>query len=273
MNKKQILEVQKLAKNVRLDVLNQVYNAKSGHIGGSLSIADILSYLYTVELNVDSKNPDDNNRDRFVLSKGHTSPALYSVLAYKGFFDKEELKGFRKVNQKLQGHPEMKKTKGVDVTTGSLGQGLSVAVGLALGGKLSKQSFRVYCIVGDGEIQEGQIWEACMFASNYKLDNLVVIVDNNDLQIDGSLKDVMSPYPIDEKMKAFGFHTINIDAHNINDIDKAFVEARTIKNKPVSIIAKSIKGKGISFMENVVSWHGVAPNEKEYNKALKELNN
>lgn len=273
MNEKQILEVKNLAKNIRLDVLNQVYNAKSGHIGGSLSIAEILSYLYTIELNVDSQNPNDNNRDRFVLSKGHTSPALYSVLAYKGFFDKEELTGFRKLNKMLQGHPDMVKTNGVDVTTGSLGQGLSVAAGIALGAKLSKQTFRVYCIVGDGEIQEGQIWEACMFASNYKLDNLVVVVDNNDLQIDGNLKDVMSPYPIDEKMKAFGFHTINIDAHNIYDIDRAFSEAKTIKNKPVAIVAKSIKGKGISFMENVAYWHGVAPNEEEYNKALNELSN
>ena len=232
-----------------------------GHPGGSLSIADILTVLYFNELNIDEKNPKWEDRDRLVLSKGHCAPALYSVLANRGFFDKKELKT----------HPDMKKTPGVDMTTGSLGQGLSAANGMAIAAKLDNKSYRVYCILGDGEIEEGQIWEAAMASNKYKLDNLCVIVDNNNLQIDGKIEDVMSPYPIDEKFRSFGFQIIKIDGNDIDEILKAFEVAKNVKGKPTCIIAKTIKGKGISFMENEASWHGKAPNKEEYDKAVKEL--
>ena len=242
-----------------------------GHPGGSLSIADILTVLYFNELNIDEKNPKWEDRDRLVLSKGHCAPALYSVLANRGFFDKKELKTLRKLGSLLQGHPDMKKTPGVDMTTGSLGQGLSSANGMAIAAKLDNKSYRVYCILGDGEIEEGQIWEAAMASNKYKLDNLCVIVDNNNLQIDGKIEDVMSPYPIDEKFRSFGFQIIKIDGNDIDEILKAFEVAKNVKGKPTCIIAKTIKGKGISFMENEASWHGKAPNKEEYDKAVKEL--
>ena len=242
-----------------------------GHPGGSLSIADILTVLYFNELNIDEKNPKWEDRDRLVLSKGHCAPALYSVLANRGFFDKKELKTLRKLGSFLQGHPDMKKTPGVDMTTGSLGQGLSSANGMAIAAKLDDKSYRVYCILGDGEIEEGQIWEAAMASNKYKLDNLCVIVDNNNLQIDGKIEDVMSPYPIDEKFRSFGFQIIKIDGNDIDEILKAFEVAKNVKGKPTCIIAKTIKGKGISFMENEASWHGKAPNKEEYDKAVKEL--
>ena len=242
-----------------------------GHPGGSLSIADILTVLYFNELNIDEKNPKWEDRDRLVLSKGHCAPALYSVLANRGFFDKKELKTLRRLGSFLQGHPDMKKTPGVDMTTGSLGQGLSAANGMAIAAKLDNKSYRVYCILGDGEIEEGQIWEAAMASNKYKLDNLCVIVDNNNLQIDGKIEDVMSPYPIDEKFRSFGFQIIKIDGNDIDEILKAFEVAKNVKGKPTCIIAKTIKGKGISFMENEASWHGKAPNKEEYDKAVKEL--
>ena len=242
-----------------------------GHPGGSLSIADILTVLYFNELNIDEKNPKWEDRDRLVLSKGHCAPALYSVLANRGFFDKKELKTLRKLGSFLQGHPDMKKTPGVDMTTGSLGQGLSSANGMAIAAKLDNKNYRVYCILGDGEIEEGQVWEAAMASNKYKLDNLCVIVDNNNLQIDGKIEDVMSPYPIDEKFKSFGFQIIKIDGNDIDEILKAFEVAKNVKGKPTCIIAKTIKGKGISFMENKAGWHGKAPNKEEYDKAVKEL--
>ena len=242
-----------------------------GHPGGSLSIADILTVLYFNELNIDEKNPKWEDRDRLVLSKGHCAPALYSVLANRGFFDKKELKTLRKLGSFLQGHPDMKKTPGVDMTTGSLGQGLSAANGMAIAAKLDNKNYRVYCILGDGEIEEGQVWEAAMASNKYKLDNLCVIVDNNNLQIDGKIEDVMSPYPIDEKFRSFGFQIIKIDGNDIDEILKAFEVAKNVKGKPTCIIAKTIKGKGISFMENEASWHGKAPNKEEYDKAVKEL--
>ncbi len=242
-----------------------------GHPGGSLSIADILTVLYFNELNIDEKNPKWEDRDRLVLSKGHCAPALYSVLANRGFFDKKELKTLRKLGSFLQGHPDMKKTPGVDMTTGSLGQGLSAANGMAIAAKLDNKNYRVYCILGDGEIEEGQVWEAAMASNKYKLDNLCVIVDNNNLQIDGKIEDVMSPYPIDEKFRSFGFQIIKIDGNDIDEILKAFEVAKNVKGKPTCIIAKTIKGKGISFMENKASWHGKAPNKEEYDKAVKEL--
>ena len=242
-----------------------------GHPGGSLSIADILTVLYFNELNIDEKNPKWEDRDRLVLSKGHCAPALYSVLANRGFFDKKELKTLRKLGSFLQGHPDMKKTPGVDMTTGSLGQGLSSANGMAIAAKLDNKSYRVYCILGDGEIEEGQIWEAAMASNKYKLDNLCVIVDNNNLQRDKKIEDVMSPYPIDEKFRSFGFQIIKIDGNDIDEILKAFEVAKNVKGKPTCIIAKTIKGKGISFMENEASWHGKAPNKEEYDKAVKEL--
>ena len=242
-----------------------------GHPGGSLSIADILTVLYFNELNIDEKNPKWEDRDRLVLSKGHCAPALYSVLANRGFFDKKELKTLRKLGSFLQGHPDMKKTPGVDMTTGSLGQGLSSANGMAIAAKLDNKNYRVYCILGDGEIEEGQVWEAAMASNKYKLDNLCVIVDNNNLQIDGKIEDVMSPYPIDEKFRSFGFQIIKIDGNDIDEILKAFEVAKNVKGKPTCIIAKTIKGKGISFMENKAGWHGKAPNKEEYDKAVKEL--
>ena len=242
-----------------------------GHPGGSLSIADILTVLYFNELNIDEKNPKWEDRDRLVLSKGHCAPALYSVLANRGFFDKKELKTLRKLGSFLQGHPDMKKTPGVDMTTGSLGQGLSSANGMAIAAKLDNKSYRVYCILGDGEIEEGQIWEAAMASNKYKLDNLCVIVDNNNLQIDGPIEQVMNSNPIDEKFKSFGFQIIKIDGHDIEEIKKAFEVARNVKGKPTCIIAKTIKGKGVSFMENQVGWHGKAPNKEQYEEAKKEI--
>ena len=263
--------LQEKAKQIRRGIIEAVYSNQSGHPGGSLSIADILAVLYFKEMNVDSKQPDLEDRDRLVLSKGHCSPALYSALANRGFFEVDELKTFRNINSRLQGHPDKKHIPGVDMTTGSLGQGLSAANGMAIAGKMDEKLYRVYCILGDGEIEEGQIWEAAMSASKYKLDNLCVIVDNNNLQIDGTIEEVMSPYPIDEKFRSFGFEVINIDGHDIDEIMKAFEVARNIKEKPTCIIAKTVKGKGVSFMEKQVSWHGKAPNEEEYQKAMLEL--
>lgn len=256
---------------VRMGVIEGVYNAKSGHPGGSLSISDVLTYLYFAKLNVDPKNPKMPERDRVVLSKGHCAPALYSVLAQRGFFPEDELKKLRHIGAMLQGHPDMKGTPGVDMSTGSLGQGISAACGMALGGKLSCASYKVYAILGDGEIEEGQVWEAAMFAAHNQLDNLVAIVDNNGLQIDGNIADVCSPYPIDEKFKAFGWHVITMDAHDFDSIDKAFKEAENVVNQPCVIIQKSVKGKGVSFMENQVSWHGSAPNAEQYAQAMDEL--
>lgn len=256
---------------VRMGAIEGVYNAKSGHPGGSLSIADILTYLYFHRLNIDPKNPQWEDRDRLVMSKGHAAPAYYSVLAHRGYFPVEELKTLRKSDSRLQGHPNMRTVPGVDASTGSLGQGISVAVGMALGAKLSGKNFRVYAILGDGEIQEGQVWEAAMFAGARKLDNLVVIVDNNGLQIDGDIADVCSPYPIAEKFKAFNFNVMEIDAHDFDQIADAFKKARATKGMPTAIIAKSIKGKGVSFMENQASWHGSAPNDEQYAQAMADL--
>ena len=267
----EIEELKTMAKKIRRGIIEEVYKAQSGHPGGSLSVADILTVLYFDELNVDEKNPKWEDRDRLVLSKGHCSPALYSCLANRGFFDVEKLTTFRNIESKLQGHPDMTKVPGVDMTTGSLGQGLSAANGMAIAGKMDKKNYRVYCILGDGEIEEGQIWEAAMASSKYKLDNLCVIVDNNNLQIDGTIDKVMSPYPIDEKFKSFGFQIINIDGNDIEEIKKAFEVAKNVKEKPVCIIAKTTKGKGVSFMENKAEWHGKAPNEEQYKQAMKEL--
>ena len=264
-------EIKLKAKEIRKDIIRQVFLAKSGHPGGSLSIAELLATLYFDEMNIDEKNSKWEDRDRLVLSKGHTSPALYASLAERGYFKKEDLDGFRNINSKLQGHPNMNDVEGVDISTGSLGQGLSVANGMAISAKLDNKDYRVYCILGDGEIEEGQIWEAAMASNKYKLDNLCVIVDNNNLQIDGKIEDVMSSYPIDEKFKSFGFNVIQIDGHNIDEIKEAFKLARATKGKPTCIIAKTIKGKGVSFMENEASWHGKAPNEEEYKKAMEEL--
>ena len=265
-------ELEKISKEVRRGIIEEVYRAESGHPGGSLSIADILTVLYFNVLNIDPTNSKWEDRDRFVLSKGHCSPALYSILANRGYFDKELLKSFRNLESNLQGHPDMNKVPGVDMTTGSLGQGLSVANGMAIAGKLNNKQYRVYCLLGDGEIEEGQVWEAAMTANKYKLDNLCVIVDNNNLQIDGTIEEVMSSYPIDEKFKSFGFQIINIDGHNIQEIIDAFDVAKNVKGKPTCIIAKTIKGKGVSFMENKAEWHGKAPTEEQYNLAMKELN-
>lgn len=266
-----INQLQEIAKKVRRGIIWQVYSAQSGHPGGSLSIADILTVLYFYELNINEKDPKYEDRDRFVLSKGHCAPALYSCLSNRGFFDIKELEKYRKLESILQGHPDMKGIPGVDMTTGSLGQGLSSAVGMAIAGKLDKKDYRVYALLGDGEIEEGQIWEAAMSANKYKLDNLCVIVDNNNLQIDGTIEEVMSSYPIDEKFRSFGFQIIKIDGHNIEEIIKAFEVAKNVKEKPVCIIAKTIKGKGVSYMENQVSWHGKAPNEEQYKQAIQEL--
>lgn len=265
------LELQKMAVEVRKGIIASVHAAKSGHPGGSLSAADIFTYLYFEELNIDPKNPMKEDRDRFVLSKGHVAPGLYSALAHRGFFPVEDLITLRHVGSYLQGHPDMKQVPGVDMSSGSLGQGISTAVGMALAGKMQGKSYRTYCICGDGEIQEGQVWEAAMFAGHRKLDNLVVIVDNNNLQIDGSIADVCSPYPIDEKFRAFNFHVIQIDGHNFDEIRRAFDEARNTKGMPTAIIAKTVKGKGVSYMENNASWHGKAPNDEEYKIAMDEL--
>lgn len=264
-------QLQIKACRVRMGVIEGVSNAKSGHPGGSLSISDILTYLYFNCMNVDPKNPKDENRDRLVLSKGHTAPALYAVLAQKGFFDESEIKNLRKPGAMLQGHPSMKLTPGVDMSTGSLGQGISTAVGMALGGKLDNKNYRVYTILGDGEIQEGQVWEAAMFAAAKGLDNLVAVVDNNNLQIDGTVAEVNSPYPIAEKFSAFGWNVIEICGHSFDEIDAAFVAANEFKGKPTAIIAKTVKGKDVSFMENQCSWHGTAPNAEQTEQAMAEL--
>ena len=265
-------QLEKTACKVRMGVIEGVYNAKSGHPGGSLSISDVLTYLYFAKLNVDPKNPKWADRDRFVLSKGHCAPALYAVLAERGFFDKSELKKLRHIGAMLQGHPDMKGTPGVDMSTGSLGQGISAAAGMALGGKLSSASYKVYTILGDGEIEEGQVWEAAMFSAHNKLDNLVAIVDNNGLQIDGKITDVCSPMPITDKFEAFGWHVITMNALDFDDIERAFDEAEKINGKPVAIVMTSVKGKGVSFMENQVGWHGTAPNAEQYAQAMDELN-
>ena len=265
------LELQKIANEVRKDIVTAVHAAKAGHPGGSLSAADVFTYLYFEELNIDPKDPKKADRDRFVLSKGHTAPGYYSALAERGFFPKEDLKTLRHLGSYLQGHPDMKHIPGVDMSSGSLGQGISAAVGMALSAKLSNESYRVYTLLGDGEIQEGQVWEAAMFAGHRKLDNLVVIVDNNGLQIDGKIDDVCSPYPIDKKFEAFNFHVIKIDGNDFDQIDAAFKEAKTVKGQPTAIIAKTVKGKGVSFMENQVGWHGKAPNDEEYKVAMEEL--
>ncbi len=266
-----IQELENKAKEIRKDIIEQIYIASSGHPGGSLSCADILTTLYFNEMRIDTGNPNWEERDRFILSKGHSVPALYSTLANRGFFSKEELQSLRKLNSNLQGHPDKNKVAGIDMTTGSLGQGLSIANGIALAGKLDKKDYRVYTILGDGEIQEGQIWEAAMTSSKYHLDNLCVIVDNNNLQIDGNILDVKGLNEIDNKFRSFGFQIIKIDGHNIDEIIKAFEVAKTIKGKPTCIIAKTIKGKGISYMENLAKWHGKAPNEDEYITAKEEL--
>lgn len=264
-------KLRKIANDVRIDIINEVYSAKSGHPGGALSIADILTVLYFNQMNVNPEMPESNLRERLVLSKGHASAALYAVLAERGFINKEDLKTFRKLGSNLQGHPDMEKVPGVDMSTGSLGQGLSIANGMAIASKMDNLGCRVYCILGDGEIEEGQIWEAAMTSNKYKLDNLCVIVDNNNLQIDGTIGEVMSSYPIDSKFKSFGFQVINIDGHDIEEIIKAFEVAKNVKEKPTCIIAKTTKGKGVSFMENQVGWHGKAPNEEQYKKAMEEL--
>ena len=268
MNK---LELEKMANEIRKNIVTAVHSAKSGHPGGSLSSADIFTYLYFEEMNVDPTNPKWEDRDRFVLSKGHVAPGLYSTLAEKGYFPKEDLKTLRHTGSYLQGHPDMKHIPGIDMSSGSLGQGVSVAVGMAAAGKYDKKDYRVYTLTGDGEIQEGQIWEAAMWAGHRKLDNLVVIVDNNNLQIDGSVEDVCSPYPIDKKFEAFNFHVINIDGNDFDQIRAAFKEARETKGMPTAIIAKTVKGKGVSFMENAAGWHGKAPNDEEYEIAMADL--
>lgn len=265
-------ELRKIANEVRKDIVTAVHSAKSGHPGGSLSAADIFTYLYFEEMNIDPKNPKDPNRDRFVLSKGHTAPGYYSAMAERGYFPKEDLLGLRHVGCHLQGHPNMNDTPGVDMSSGSLGQGISAAVGMALAAKVQKKDYRVYTLLGDGEIEEGQVWEAAMFAGNRHLDNLVVIVDNNNLQIDGTLEEVNSPYPIDKKFEAFKFHVINLaDGNDMEQLRAAFDEARTVKGMPVAIVAKTVKGKGVSFMENNVGWHGKAPNDEEFAIAMADL--
>ena len=268
MNK---LELMKTANEVRKGIVTAVHSAKSGHPGGSLSAADIYTYLYFEEMNIDPKDPKKADRDRFVLSKGHTAPGYYSTLAHRGFFPVEDLTTLRKVGSYLQGHPDMKHIPGVDMSSGSLGQGISAAVGMAISAKLSNDDYRVYTLLGDGEIQEGQVWDASMLAGHRKLDNLVVIVDNNNLQIDGKITDVNSPYPIDKKFEAFNFHVINIDGNDFDQIEAAFKEARKTKGMPTAIIAKTIKGKGVSFMEDQAGWHGKAPNDEQYAQAMEEL--
>ena len=268
MNK---LELMKTANEIRKGIVTALHSAKAGHPGGSLSATEIFTYLYFEEMNVDPKDPKKVDRDRFVLSKGHTAPGLYSTLAQKGFFPKEDLVTLRHTGSYLQGHPDMKHIPGVDMSSGSLGQGISAAVGMAIAGKLDNADYRVYTLLGDGEIQEGQVWEASMLAAHRKLDNLVIIVDNNNLQIDGEITEVNSPYPIDKKFEAFNFHVINIDGNDFDQIDAAFKEAKTVKGQPTAIIAKTVKGKGVSFMENQVGWHGKAPNDEEYKIAMEEL--
>ena len=265
-------QLEVFACKVRMGIIAGTHGAKAGHPGGSLSATEMFTYLYNKEMKIDPANPQWEDRDRFVLSKGHTAPGLYATLANRGFFPVEDLPTLRHIDSYLQGHPNMTTVPGVDMSTGSLGQGISVAVGMALGLKYQGKSARVYTLLGDGEIQEGQVWEACMAASHYKLDNLTVTVDNNGLQIDGAVKDVMSPYPIDEKLKAFGFHVININGNDFDEIEKAFAEAHTVTGQPVGIVMKTLKGKGVSYMENAVGWHGKAPNDAEYEIAMAELN-
>ncbi|MBE6904056.1 MAG: transketolase [Ruminococcaceae bacterium] len=272
MEKAKLNELSVIAAKTRLLILKAVHSASSGHPGGSLSLADILTYLYNVEMNIDPKNPKDENRDRFVLSKGHASPVIYSALALRGFFPVEEISNFRNINSMLQGHPDMKNIPGIDMSSGSLGQGISAACGMAKSAKIFNKDYRVYAAMGDGEIQEGQVWEAAMFAAHYKLDNLCAVLDLNGLQIDGEIKSVMSPYPVDEKFKAFGWHVIVIDGHDFNQIEAAYNEAKTVKGKPTIIIANTVKGKGVSFMENNYAWHGNATNEEQYQQAVSELN-
>ncbi|MFQ9148696.1 MAG: transketolase [Eubacteriales bacterium] len=271
MTESRIKELQKIAYKIRRDAIDAVYSAASGHPGGSLSIAEILAYLYFEEMNIDPKNPQKPDRDRFVLSKGHAAPGLYAALAERGYFPVEELKTLRQIDSVLQGHPDMKHIPGVDMSTGSLGLGISAACGMALAAKQMKQDWRVWTIVGDGESEEGQVWEAAMFAAHYKLDNLCAFIDWNGLQIDGAVKDVMNPTPLDEKFKAFGWHVIMIDAHDLAAIDAAVKEAKATKGQPTAIIAKSVKGKGVSYMENAVNWHGAAPKQEQYEIAVKEL--
>ena len=265
------LELKKIANEVRKGIVTAVHSAKAGHPGGSLSAADIYTYLYFEEMNVDPKNPEAPDRDRFVLSKGHTAPGYYATLAHKGYFPVEDLVKFRHIGEYLQGHPCKQHVPGVDMSSGSLGQGISAAVGMAISAKLTNDDYRVYTLLGDGEIQEGQVWEAAMLAGHRNLDNLVVIVDNNGLQIDGNIADVCSPYPIDKKFEAFNFHVINIDGHNFDEIAAAFKEARETKGQPTAIIAKTVKGKDVSFMENQASWHGTAPNDEQYAVAMEDL--
>ncbi|QEY34735.1 transketolase [Caproiciproducens galactitolivorans] len=272
MNNMEKKELRILACKVRRGVVEGVYHAKSGHPGGSLSAADIFTYLYFKEMRVDPKNPKDENRDRFVLSKGHCAPGLYAALALKGYFPEEELKKLRHIGAMLQGHPDMKGTPGVDMSSGSLGQGISAACGMAIAGKMDKKDYRVYTLLGDGELEEGQVWEAAMFAAHHKLDNLCVIVDSNGLQIDGPVAEVGGPEPIDEKFRSFGFDVQVIDGHDFDAIEAALAHAKTVKGKPSVIIAKTIKGKGVSYMENQVGWHGKAPNDEQYAAAMQELN-
>ena len=268
----EIQELKKIANQVRKNIITEVFYAKAGHPGGSLSAAEIYTYLYMVEMNIDPANPSDPDRDRFVLSKGHTCPGLYGVMAERGFFDREECKTFRHLGARLQGHPSMRLLPGIDMSTGSLGQGISCAVGMALAAKLMGKDYRTYTRLGDGELEEGQVWEASMFAGAKKLDNLCVIVDNNNLQIDGTIGEVNSPYPIDKKFEAFNFHVINVeDGHDFDQLAAAFAEARAIKGMPTVIICKTLKGKGVSFMENAVDWHGKAPNEEQYKVAMADL--
>lgn len=269
-----VVELKRQAVKVRKGIIEGVFAAKSGHPGGSLSAADLLTYLYFEEMNVDSNDPKNPKRDRFVLSKGHAAPGYYSALANHGFFPVEDLKTLRHIGSHLQGHPCIKGTKGIDMSSGSLGQGISCAVGMSIAAKMKNEAYRIYTLLGDGEIQEGQVWEAAMLAGHKKLDNLIVIVDNNNLQIDGTVKEVCSPYPIDDKFKSFQFHVICVDDGNdMEQLQKAFQEAHSITGKPVAIIMKTVKGKGVSFMEDQVSWHGKAPNEEQYTKAMEELNN
>ncbi len=271
MEMAKINELKRIAANIRLGILEEVYSASSGHPGGSLSIADILAYLYFVEMKVDPKNPDWEDRDRLVLSKGHTAPALYAALAERGFFSKEELKGFRNIESFLQGHPDMKHTPGVDMTTGSLGLGISAACGMALASKLQNKDFRVYSILGDGEVEEGQVWEAAMFAAHYNLDNLCAFIDFNGLQIDGKVTEVIDPTPIDKKFEAFNWNVVVIDGNNPEEIEAAVQNAKACKGKPTAVICKTIKGYGVSFMENQASWHGTAPNKEQYEQAVAEI--
>ena len=271
MEQTKLNQLKKMANLVRMDIIEQVHAANSGHPGGSLSIADLISYLYCEEMNVDPKNPKWEDRDRFVLSKGHTAPALYAILAEKGFFSRDELVKLRQVDSFLQGHPDMKGTPGVDMTTGSLALGISAACGMALTAKINNKDYRTYTIVGDGESEEGQVWEALMFAARHDLDNLCVVFDYNGLQIDGPIADIVNPAPYEGKLSAFGFHVITIDAHDFDQIANAFAEAKTVKGKPTAIVANSVKGKGVSFMENQVKWHGSAPNDEQYEQAVAEI--